>query len=224
MSNNRLCHVSLEQVSVIKDLGILLDSKLHFEHHIDFIVNKAFQLYGFVMRTSACFKLPQSFLLLFKSLIRSQLEYATSIWNPFYRRYSDRLETVQRKFLRTVEYKCYHRKLSYDYLLSKYSVQSLCRRRLLLDQMTLYKICHHKFDCTELINQIQYRVPIRLARSCNIITSRLFEPKFARTHAGERAPLRRIMNAYNKHFAIIDLFALSPSKFKKDVLKLLDTI
>lgn len=220
----KLCSATLEQVSVIKDLGILFDSKLHFEDHINYITNKSFQLYGFVMRTSVCFKRPQSFLLLFKSLIRSQLEYATSIWNPFYSKYSDRLETVQRKFLRTVEYKCYHRRLSYDNLLSKYSVQSLFKRRLLLDQLTLYNICHHKFDCTEIINQIKYRVPLRLGRSCNIITFRLFKPKFVRTHAGKRAPLRRIMQSYNKHFVNVDLFALSPSKFKKNICELLKTV
>lgn len=220
----KLCSAQLEHVSVIKDLGILFDSKLHFDDHINHITSKAYQMFGFVTRTCTCFKRPQSYLLLFKSLIRSQLEYATTIWNPFYNKYSDRLEIVQRKFLRVVEYRCFHRKLSYDNLLSKYSILPLFKRRLLLDQLTLYKICHHKFDCTEITNQIQYRVPNRLGRTCNNLTFRLFETKFTRTHAGKRAPIRRILESHNKHFVSLDIFALSPSKFKVKIIELVNSI
>ena len=58
-----------------KDLGILVDNELNFEHHILEKVKIANKILGIIRR---CFNhLDQnSFLLLYKSLVRSQLEYA----------------------------------------------------------------------------------------------------------------------------------------------------
>jgi len=34
-------------INIIKDLDVLFDSKLSFNHHIDYIMNKAFMKLGF---------------------------------------------------------------------------------------------------------------------------------------------------------------------------------
>lgn len=214
--NYSLCGTSLEKVSIIKDLGITLDSKLHFDAHINLIVNKSFKLYNFVMRTCIPFKKTASYLLLYKSLVRSQLEYATSVWNPLYDKYHIQLEAVQRKFLRSMHYRCFRSKSSYDVLLQKYSLPTLKMRRMLLDQMLLFNICHHKFDCTKLVNQIYIHVPFRSYQR-DTRKRNLFAPAPCKTNAGERAPLRRIMSSYNDHFSNIELFSTSPASFKKEV-------
>lgn len=210
-----LCQTPLERVSLIKDLGVLFDSKLHFDAHVDHITTKGYQLYGFIKRTCNLFKKPSTFLLLYKSLIRSQLEYATCVWNPLYDKYSDQLESVQRKCLRYVNYIIFRKRSSYHTLLEKFSLSTLKLRRLYLDQSFLYKICRNQIDCTNLINQIYIRIPSRSQRIRNTYAHSLFALKPCRTNAGKRAPLRRIMKSYNDNFSDIDLFVLSLAKFKR---------
>ena len=120
-----LSGVLLERVKQIRDLGITLDTKLHFDIHVENIVNKAFKMYGFVLRSCNGFKDYRTYLYLYKSLIRSQLEYAVAIWNPLYLKYINGIEMVQKKFLKCIHYKCTHSHLSYDLLLDVYS-SALC--------------------------------------------------------------------------------------------------
>lgn len=82
-----LCNEILTKTSSICDLGILLDSKLHLNLHIDKIISKAFQMYNLVMRAASDFKRPCTYIYLFTSLIRPQLEYASMIWDPYYTKY-----------------------------------------------------------------------------------------------------------------------------------------
>ncbi|KPJ14274.1 hypothetical protein RR48_05252 [Papilio machaon] len=85
--NYNLNGITLENVNHIRDLGVTLDSKLHLDLHIDNIINKSFKMYGFIMRASSEFKRPSTYLYLYKTLVRSQLEYAVPIWNPYYNKY-----------------------------------------------------------------------------------------------------------------------------------------
>lgn len=91
----------------------------------------------------------------------------------------------------------------------------------MFDQMLLYNICHSKFDCSPLNNDIFYRVPKRAARLCNVRYFHLFAPKPCRTNAGERVPLRRAMRAYNDSFTGLDIFHLSFGVYKKEVMGVL---
>ena len=45
----------LECVDSFKDLGVIFDSKMKFDEHIDHVINKANRMLGFVMRTGAEF-------------------------------------------------------------------------------------------------------------------------------------------------------------------------
>lgn len=47
---------SLKRESVIKDLGVLLDPKLTFKEHIDFIASKASKTLGFIFRVAKNFR------------------------------------------------------------------------------------------------------------------------------------------------------------------------
>lgn len=212
-----LCDTYLEKVAVIKDLGLFIDSKLHFDAHIKNIINKAYQMYGLIMRTCSAFKRPSSYLLLYKSLVRCQLEYATVIWNPVFNKYKESIEIVQRKFLRSLNYKCFHSKSSYQSSLVKFSIPTLNSRRLLLDQKLLYNVCHNTFDCNQLINQIYFRIPSGSQRIRENHTQCPFAPKRCRTIAGERAPLRRIMKSHNDYFTDVDIFHLGFSSYKNKV-------
>lgn len=194
-------------VDSVRDLGVIIDSSLHFNLHIDSIVNKAFRMYGFVMRSSRDFVRPSTFLMLYKSLVRSQLEYATPIWNPHYLKYENKLEMVQKKFLRGMNFKCYHSKIPYTDLLEKYKILSLESRRLLLDVMMLHGLCHNRFDCIDITNKICLTVPRTVIRR-GARMPRLFHLDSCKTNAGARVPLRRLVETYNTHFMDIDIFSL----------------
>lgn len=212
-----LNNIPLETVPLIRDLGILFDSKLHFNTHIDHITSKAYKLFGFITRSCSAFKRPSTYLYLYKTLIRSQIEYAVIVWNPFYDKYHKQLESIQRKFLRYVNCKCYHFKESYENLLLKFSIDTLKSRRSVLSSSFLYNLCHNKYDCIDLINKINYQVPSRSKRILLMYPHRLFSLPLCKTNAGSRAPLCRVMNLYNVSLNEIDIFCLSPSLYKKQI-------
>ena len=69
---------ALEKVDSIKDLGVIFDCKLKFDIHIIDKVNKANRMLGIIKRNFK-FLSPDAFVMLYKSLIRSHLEYAVSV-------------------------------------------------------------------------------------------------------------------------------------------------
>ena len=70
----------LNRVSVIRDLGVVFDTSLTFRDHIDSIVTKAKKMLGFIFRMSKPFRKNGSVMLLFNALVRSSLEYCSTIW------------------------------------------------------------------------------------------------------------------------------------------------
>ena len=212
-----LCNKTLDKETYICDLGVLLDCKLHLNLHVAKITSKAFQMYNFVMRTTSDFKRPTTYLYLFNSLVRPQVEYACMIWDPYYIKYENAIERVQRKFLSTMQYKCRIERLSYEDALNKFKLLTLHSRRLLLQGMMLYGLVHNKFDCSNLIQKIYYIVPRTVVRR-EARSYPLFATTPCRTNAGRRAPLQRLVQAYNNNFNDVDVFALSKHKFKKQIV------
>lgn len=217
LSFKYMLHFSiLDRTSCIRDLGVLFDSKLHFDTHIENIINRSFRMYGFVMRSATEFKSASTFLHLYKSLIRSQLEYATPIWNPFFKKYKDSIEMVQKRFLRSVQYKIFKNKIHYTDLLKKFNVLDLQSRRTYLDISLLFDICHHRYDCINLTNMLSYKIPFRTIHRSGR-HHRLFATTSCRTIAGERSPLVRMVIEYNSNFHEIDIITLSSGVFRTQV-------
>lgn len=218
-----LCQAPLQKVTSIKDLGITLDHKLHLDLHIEKIINKAYQLYGFIMRSTQDFKRVASYLCLYKALVRSQLEYAVSVWYPFYNKYVDMIENVQRRFLRGMHYRCYGYYLPYDQLLNKYKLLTLSSRRQYLEAMNLFKIVRNKLDCIDLNNLLCYLVPRTIHRR-RVCAGKLFAVGHSRTNTGLRSPVRRMVANYNKNFVHIDIFTCTMGQFKSLICKSLSNI
>ena len=74
--------LALEHVDHIRDLGVTIDKDLCFDLHISEKVNKAFQMLGIINRTFVDID-ETTFLLLYKTMVRSHLEFASSVWNPY---------------------------------------------------------------------------------------------------------------------------------------------
>lgn len=223
--NYNLCNKSLTRVTDLRDLGIHLDSKLQLSIHIDKIVKQAFKMYGFVMRSSTDFKRTSTYLYLYKTLVRSQLEYAVPIWNPYYKVYKEAIEKVQNKFLRAMYYRCHKSYLSRIPLLRQFGVLSLEYRRKYLEAITLYKIVNNKFSSTELVSYLNFAVP-RSAHVRAVRARHLFAVSTCRTNSGLRAPVRRMMHSFNDCFndSNIDLFTPSILSFKKCIFEKLNML
>jgi len=128
----------LATVSCEKDLGVLFDDKLKFDHHIAAIVSKANQRLGLIKR---CFKYldTKCFINLYKCMVRSQLEYAQAVWSPTLRTHVHLIEKVQRRATKCVlELKSQ----SYVQRLQQLRLPSLVYRRLRGDMIETFKIVH----------------------------------------------------------------------------------
>lgn len=147
----------ISKVGTMKDLGITQDSKLLYDQHIDIIVNKAFRALGFIIRTTACFRSLKPIKILYCSYVRSHLEYASQVWNPQYAIYKTRIEGVQRKFLRYLDYKAQQWSEDYVHRCKRYHFLPLEKRREINDVCLLINIANGAVDCPELLGKVQLR-------------------------------------------------------------------
>ena len=86
----------LKTVKCIKDLGIIVSSDLSWSKNVNVTVNKANKLLGLIHRIVGLSN-RDAFSTLYKSLVRSVLEYAAPVWNPYLSEDILALEKVQRR-------------------------------------------------------------------------------------------------------------------------------
>ena len=119
----------LSRVDYVKDLGVTFDSKVTFKLHLLNIVNNANKKWFFITRHTKSFKNPNSLRILFISLVRSILLYASSIWRPIFDCHMKRLEHIQHKVLRrlSILYGSPMHRFNHDYTQSSltYSMLSI---------------------------------------------------------------------------------------------------
>lgn len=217
----------LVRVASTRDLGILMDDKLSFNLHIDNIVQRAFRNLGFINRISKPFKETLTLKMLYFSLIRSLLEFATIIWSPQYKIHVTRIEKVQMKFVKLLNFRNSHT-MSYDHSLKHYNMLSLNNRRILLDMSFLHKLLNNKINCPDLLEKIPFitrsRSLIRTPRNLTLLNqySNMFAPPRAKRNYTENRFVIRSTKFYNKNFSEIDIFNTSLNNFKKSILEKLE--
>ena len=77
-----LANQTLQFVNQIRDLGVEFQSDCKFTNHINNVGKSALRTLGFINR-SLTFINPSTYILLYNTLVRSIMEYATSIWCPY---------------------------------------------------------------------------------------------------------------------------------------------
>lgn len=136
----RINNSVIQQAHTIKDLGVLFDEKLSFSPHVNSIITRAFKALGFITRSLQKFSKIETYKRLYYTYVRSILEYASPVWNPYYDIYTDAIEKVQRKFTRIVCFKFQIQYTSYEMRLNKLNMITLFNIRLFADEMLLFKI------------------------------------------------------------------------------------
>lgn len=214
--NYTLNQQSLERTDYIRDLGVIIDSKLLFDRHIDSITSKATKTLGFIVRSTKHFELVKSLKILYCSLIRSQLEYASQAWNPQYEFYINKIERIQKKFLKILNYK--HRlRLGPDYTKSchHHHLLPLTLRREAADLTFLHNILNHKIDCSELLSRVKIQLPTRANTRRNYLRLHV---DASSTNYGQNSFFNRTCNNFNRNYSEhTDLFMARPNYFKNNI-------
>ncbi len=83
----------IESVDWVKDIGIILDSQLDFDWHIREKINKVNRIMGIITRAFLTLD-NKTFHSLYKRVVRSHLDYASSVRSSFKLKYIDALENV----------------------------------------------------------------------------------------------------------------------------------
>ena len=86
----------LDTIEKQNDLGIIVDTKLFFDNHINQVVNKATEEKKIIHRTFQFLDIG-SFLLLYKTMVRTHLEYTIVVWCSYKEKHIIAIENVQRR-------------------------------------------------------------------------------------------------------------------------------
>lgn len=217
--NYNIYNTVIERVLFFRDLGIIFSFDLSFNRHIDFIISKANSMLGFIKRNSKDFCDPYTLRTLYISLVRSNLEYASVVWTPFYNVHNERIESVQRQFLIFCLRKLPSQRLREQYVLEPYvdrlrliNLKPLSIRRSIACCMFVRDILCSRINCAELLMLYGIYVPSRQMRSRNFILNL----PFSRTNYGLAEPVFNTTRQFNNVVSVFD-FNLSREIFKSNL-------
>jgi len=111
--------------SLVRDLGVQLSSDYTWTPHINIMVDSARRITSWVLSVFSD-RSTETMLTLYKSMIRSRLEYCCPLWNPPLIKDIQQIESVQRTFTSKIQ-SCRH--LDYHERLKYLGLFSLQRRR-----------------------------------------------------------------------------------------------
>jgi hypothetical protein len=215
--NYKLCNQDLVRVNEIRDLGVVMDDKLSFIPHIDSILAKSFKQLGMILRIGKPFRNTLTLKILYNSYVRSRLEFACAVWKPHYSIHIDRIERLQKKFQKALDFKCGIEYKDYVESLNRHKMQSLECRRDCVDSVLLYKIMNSHIDAPSLLKDICIRVPGNKERRCRLRYKHLFSIPCSRTNYSKNMFIKRACTLYNENSIVknLDIFNCTISSIKK---------
>ena len=97
-------NVPIDEVTEFKFLGVTIDNKLKWKHHIDIIISKISVLTGILFRVRG-FISEQCLRQIYLSLVYPHLQYCSAIWGGAYNTNIDSLLVSQKKLFRIMFFK-----------------------------------------------------------------------------------------------------------------------
>ena len=213
----------LKRVTEVRDLGVILDTKLTFSAHINQTVSKANRALGILIRSFQTGLPRQKFSkntlqATYFANVRSILEYGCVVWGGAARTHVERLERVQHKFLMWMASRANNvvtHSLAYAELLQAFDVPTLKARRLQYDLIFLRNIYRGRVDSPYLLRCFPLHIPGRATRRLS-----LFQAPFGRVNTVRTGIFSRIpegMNAFLRTVPGVDIFNMSLCSFKTHV-------
>ena len=201
---------------IIKDLGVIINEETEFSDHIDRVVASCKVMSGYIFRTFNTREF-KPMLMLYKTFIRSKVEYCNLVWAPHKQTEIAAIESIQRAFTAKIE-EVQH--LDYWERLEELKLYSLERRRerymiiYAWQQLEGIKENIMKFDAT------------RRGRG-RLINSRVIPwtiPKKNRTRV-HNAPARKMERLFNKLPAKMrNITGVTTETFKRKLDEFLQTV
>ena len=156
----------------MRDLGVILDSKLNFACHVDATVLKAKRMLGLLIRSMQLPGSPRrvrfdckAMLSAFNAHVRSIMEYGSVVWSGAAVTHLKRLERIQHSFLIWLacssDQNSFNLSYEYDHLLQHFKVASIKSRFIQHDLMFIHNVFHGRLDCPLLLSQFHLSAPVR---------------------------------------------------------------
>ena len=92
---------TLERKDTSKYLGVVLQSPLAWKKHVDRVTRNAYSMLGFLRRNLKSTSIETKANAYF-SMVRPNLEYCSTVWNPYQKEQKHKVEMVQRRAARYV--------------------------------------------------------------------------------------------------------------------------
>ena len=217
-------NTTLEEVEHIRDLGVILDSKLTFSSHIENTVKKSNRALGVLIRSFQRAN-PRGYmkttpvLISYFAYVRSNMEYCSVIWGGAARTHTDRLQRIEHKFLMWLNAHCRSQSpsMAYDDLLSHFKLVSVSARRMHHDLMFIRNVFKGKIASSFLLQSFFINVPCRTTRQLSLT---LLHVPFARVNTVKEGLFARLPRQLNRFMGAChnaDMFADTLHQFRTKV-------
>jgi hypothetical protein len=77
----KLWDSSITRTDTLIDLQVQLDSELHFHAHVDYIFSQSVRMLGLSITITEFFSNLDGLLILYLTVVRPKLQYASTLWN-----------------------------------------------------------------------------------------------------------------------------------------------
>lgn len=210
----------LNRVTSIRDLGVIMDSRLQFAEQVNKVITKANKQLGFIIRYSKIFKDKKTLRLLYMSLIRPIITYNSVVWYPQHKEIFDRLERIQHKFFRFASFLLgIHRDRfdhNYEIIANHLKIPTIKSVFDVNDLSFIYRLFNNYIDCEELCTYLKKPKQQYYTRNPNIFDL----PNLQRNYL-QNSPLYRPQALANTHRSHLSFHGLLPHTFSKEVKKVM---
>jgi hypothetical protein len=192
----------------MKDLGVHIDSKLHFHQHVDSFFSHTMKLLGLIRTITFSCSTLDGLLMLYIAIVRSKLEYTSVVWNSVTNTDSDKLGRTQRKFAAL----CHNRffqDIGYHYMniLDKLNLRTLHVRRRHIDALFLINVYKGAKFCAFVLEAVGLHISTQNIRKFSMFSC-----------SSSHCPTARCVSATNSVCKFVDIFSNSDFSCKSLVL------
>ena len=199
-----------------------MDSGLTFKAHYSDIIARANRQLGFIFKVADEFRDPLCLKALYCSLVRSILETNSVVWSPFHVTWSNRIEAVQKKFvryaLRNLPWRDPLNLPAYENRCRLLGIEPLELRRKVSQAVFAAKLLFNDIDCPALLAKLYMYAPERPLRQRDFL---YLEPR--NRSYGTHEPVRAISQQFNESFEQFD-FHISASAFRQRLLNVFRSV
>jgi len=209
----------IERKDEIRDLGVQIDRKLHFGHHIELKTIQARRMIGCIKHFSNGNFTKETQKILYLAHVRPILEFASVIWSPYQEIYINDIESIQKQF---IIYLLESRRNATSYRLAPYidrckllKIQPLVLRREVADAVFAYDVFKYNINDQFIISKF-----VRNEYFRENVNNQLLDVPFYSTDYSREQPIARLIRSINNFRIYVNINETKES-FRSNVVKIL---